>query len=161
MIQCIINILRRIPEAFYLPIGSPLPKEAFESYPDIKNRIIFLGNQKNPPNMIRSMDLYLNDFPIGGELSVIEALAAGLPIVSMYDEKGLPPSRHAGHYIGKEHCVPFGDTKAYTNRACQLLSDKKEYAFQQQVSLKSYLQINSPKSFAKNLENSLLSLTSN
>jgi glycosyltransferase involved in cell wall biosynthesis len=152
MIQLVIQLLKKHPEVYYLTIGNDFPVQFFSKDPEIMKRIINLGPQEYAPHFIRSADIYLNDFPIGGGLTIIEAMAAGLPIVSFYNENGLPPSRHVGHYFGKENCIFYGDTQGYLELASKLISCKKMRTDWKKKSLNAYQKMNSPQKYGKNLE---------
>ncbi len=54
---------------------------------------------------VRSADLYLNEFPFGSGVAILEAMAAHVPVVTLYDHLGPAQSRYGAQYIGEERAV--------------------------------------------------------
>ncbi len=153
-IWAICEILRRCPNAYYLPMGrtkTPKLQDAFAEA-GFEDRVIFLGNQASPSQLIRSMDLYLNEFPFGGSIGVLDAMASGTPIVTMYYEEGAPQGRYAGHYVGKEYCIHSEKKEDYVDFACRLLKDTSFYNSYSQHIKKQYEQRINPQKYANDLE---------
>ncbi|WP_068467616.1 glycosyltransferase [Candidatus Protochlamydia phocaeensis] len=130
MCHAIGEILKRCPEAVYAPIGEvrkeSVWRKIFAEY-NVNDRVIFLGQCRNPSQYARSMNLYLNEFPFGSGLGILDAMAAGCPVVSMYDEKGPQQARYAATYFGIDYVVRSGKIEDYINLACQLIQDKAMY----------------------------------
>ena len=159
MRNAIIKILKQVPNAYYLPMGTPpttTKSELFPTSQDVLNRIIFLGENQPAAHMLRSMDLYLNDFPVGGGIAVIEAMAASLPIVAMFDKTGLPPSRNVGHFLGREYCIESNAWEDYADDAIALLQDKKARKKRGKHSFSRYLTMNDPARHAERFQESVL-----
>lgn len=132
MCQAIAEILQRCPNAYYAPIGG-IDKEDlnrlnsfFETY-HVKDRVIFLGSKSNPSQYARSMNLYLNEFPFGSCLGMLDAMAAGCPVVSMYDENGIQQAKYGGIYFGLDRVITNGKKEDYINLACALIQNKEMY----------------------------------
>lgn len=140
MCLAIAEILQRTPNAFYVPIGRIEDEGKFLRFFrkfQVDHRVLFLGAVNHPSQYARSMDLYLNEFPFGSCLGMLDAMAAGCPIVSMYDPNGPPQARYGGHYFGIDRSITSGKREDYVNLACRLLQDPEmhrewsEYAIKQ------------------------------
>ena len=152
------EILKQCPDAYYLPIGpisSTKLKETFHQL-GVGQQVIFLGNQKSPSQLIRSMDLYLNEFPFGGSIGVMDAMASGTPVVTMYYQEGAPQGRYAGLYMGKEYSITSCKKEDYVELACQLLKNRKMYQKWSDHTLKQYEKRINPQKYVQRLENILL-----
>lgn len=141
MCHAIGKILQRSPQAFYAPIGEMKdPKrllQIFDLY-GVGSRFVSLGPLLHPSQYARSMHLYLNEFPFGSCLGMLDAMAAGCPVVSMYDEDGPPQARYAGAYFGKDRVIKNGNIDDYIDLACRLIHDKELYQEWSQYTLSQY-----------------------
>ena len=128
--HAIVEILFRCPNAFYAPMGlvedNSKMMAIFESY-GVQERVKFLGNVCDPSQVARSMNLYLNEFPFGSGIGILDALAAGCPVVSMYDETGPQQGRYAATYFGIDYVIKTGKKEDYVDLACRLINDKVMY----------------------------------
>ncbi|MCE2982481.1 MAG: glycosyltransferase [Parachlamydia sp.] len=141
MCRAIAAILKKCPKAVYAPIGEMAQKESrmlIFKEAGVESRVFFLGQLPTPGQFARSMDLYLNEFPFGSGLSLLEAMAAGCPIVSMYDETGPQQSRYGANYFGKEYMIASGKVDDYVNLACRLYENKNIYMEWSQHALTQY-----------------------
>lgn len=130
MCQAIGEILQDCPNAYYAPMGQVKHPERFYSIFDeygVSSRVIFLGSKGNPSQCARSMELYLNEFPFGSGLGMLDAMAAGCPVVSMYDEQGPQQARYGEIYFGTDWVIKSGKKEEYVKLACQLIKDPKLY----------------------------------
>ncbi len=124
------QILQRCPTAYYAPLGPISNEEKFRkifSEYDVNSRVVFMGYHKNPSQYARTMDLYLNEYPFGSGIGILDAMAAGCPVVSMFDEKGPQQARYGGTYFGLDRVLHNGSTEEYVNLACRLCEDKALY----------------------------------
>lgn len=132
MCQAIGEILQRCPKAYYAPIG-PLEEEnqarirAILTPYGVNERVIFLGTQKKPSQYARSMHLYLNEFPFGSALGMLDAMAAGCPVVSMHDEHGPQQAQYGGTFFGMDHIIKSGRKEDYVDLASRLATDPDFY----------------------------------
>lgn len=130
MCLAIAEILQRCPNAYYTPIGKIFNTESFMSFfkeKGVADRVIFLGPQPNPSNIARTMNLYLNEFPFGSCLGILDAMASGCPVISMYDEKGPQQSRYGGIFFGLERAITSNLRNDYVELACRLIQDEEVY----------------------------------
>ncbi len=129
-IEAIACILEICPNTFYMPIGEVKDEDAFlkrfEKY-GVRNRVMCLGSQQNPSHLCRSMHLYLNEFPFGGGLSILDGMAAGLPVITMYEPTGPMQAQNGGNYIGVDHAITSLLPEDYVALAASLLTDDGKY----------------------------------
>ena len=130
MCHAIARILKINPQAVYAPIGAisnpQRIRDIFAQY-EVSERFYPLGSLNNPSQYARSMDLYLNEFPFGSCLAILDAMAAGCPVVTMFDAQGPQQARYGGHFMGVERAISDGNIEAYIHLACQLLKNKEMY----------------------------------
>ena len=137
----IARILQRCQGAFYVPIGPSPPfalyPSIFENY-DVDERVIFLGHLENPYAALVNMDMYLNEFPCGSGLSLLEAMAAGCPIVSMDYPYGPIQGRHGANYFSRDRCISPPSLTAYIELACSLIENRQKYKGWSHYALERY-----------------------
>jgi glycosyltransferase involved in cell wall biosynthesis len=129
MVAAIAAICKRCPNAYYAPIGQVFDPDKFKkrfSEAGIIDRIRLPGNVSSPMQLAQSMHLYLNEFPFGGCIGMLEAMAAGCPVVTMYYKDGPPQARY-GSYFGLERSIISGNVNEYVDLAIELLQNKKKY----------------------------------
>lgn len=86
-------------------------------------RVRFLGAQRDVFSFYMMADIYVNEFPQGGGMSVLEAMSAGMPVVALY--AGEHHLENCGaNYVGKEFAL--GDESAYADFLAQLTRDKEK-----------------------------------
>lgn len=157
MCQAIGEILQRNPNTYYMPIGPIDPSEEerirkiIQIY-GVNDRIRFLDTQPNPSQLARSMELYLNEFPFGSCLGILDAMASGTPVISMYDEKGPQQSRYGGVYFGVDKVITSGKIEDYVTLACLLIQDKQLYSEWSKHALKQYEKHADVKAYVKDFE---------
>lgn len=159
MCLAIAAILKRIPNAHYAPMGHVIDKTKFLDFfkqQGVESRIHFLGSKSLPSQCARSMNLYLNEFPFGSGLGILDAMAAGCPVVSMYDIKGPPQARFGGVYFGIERTISSGKTEEYVELACRLLTDPKMYHEWSDHAKKCYEKHADVKGYVKTFEDTIV-----
>ncbi|MBA2368423.1 MAG: glycosyltransferase [Candidatus Protochlamydia sp.] len=155
MCHAIAIILQRCPQAVYAPIGEVTKKEGwfaiFNQY-EVAERVYFLGNLPVPSQYARSMHLYLNEFPFGSGLSILDAMAAGCPVVSMYDENGPQQARYGATYFGIDRVIKTGKVEDYIELACRLIEDPALYKKWSEHALEQYEKRVDTKGYVKKFE---------
>ena len=152
MCHAIGQILSRCSWAYYAPMGEiKHPKRCMDIFKQygVEGRVKFMGSVAKPSHVARSMQLYLNEFPFGSGIALLDALAAGCPIVSMYDAQGLQQSRYAATFFGIDRVIQSGKMEDYVELACALINDQEMYQewskhaiemYRQQVDTQDYVQ---------------------
>lgn len=140
MIKAIAEICKQCPDAYYIPIGAISdPDQLLERFirEGIGDRLRIAGHVLAPSQLARSMHLYLNTFPFGGGDAIQDAMAAGCPVVTMYDEEGP------------------GDVQEYVNLAVRLLQDKEMYAEWSEIAKEMYRKHGKITEYMKQFEDAL------
>ena len=78
--------LRRHAEAWFVPIGQrELPAAARHvlEVQGVADRVRHIPAQRRPGGVLKMLDIYANEFPVGGSQAVVEAMACRLPVVAM------------------------------------------------------------------------------
>jgi hypothetical protein len=141
MAWAIAEILRRNPRAWYLPMGNISNAKAITARLDrhgAPDRIRFLGPSNEPSQLARSMKLFLNEFPFGSCLGMLDAMASGCVPVSMYDPSGPVQARYGGMFMGMDRVVTSLRKEDYVDLACRLLADDVMYAEWSTIARASY-----------------------
>lgn len=153
------EILRRVPNACYAPIGEISDperiKKIFAEY-GVADRFFPLGMTKFPSQYARSMNLYLNEFPFGGCLALLDAMAAGCPVVTMYDVNGPQQARYGGDFMGIDRAITSGNKEEYIQLACRLLTDTEMHKEWSQHTLIQYEKFTDVKGYMKAFEQVIL-----
>jgi glycosyltransferase involved in cell wall biosynthesis len=163
MCVAIAEILERVPNAYYAPIGvaSEDARQKFKTFfssRKLGERIIFLGAIDSPSQYARSMQLYLNEFPFGSGLGILDAMASGMPVVAMYDLQGPPQARYGGEYFGIERVVASCKRQDYVSLACQLLTNPAMYQEWSEHAIKQYEKKADVPAYVRAFEQILISL---
>lgn len=126
------KILRCCPNVYYCPAGSvETDKMAIFENMAVSHRVRLQGFVDDAAIFLQGVDIYLNEFPIGGSSSVLEAMAAGCPIVTMYydDNYYAVAARSGAYFVGLDRAVTTKEQ--YVELACQLINDvnmRKEWS---------------------------------
>ena len=158
MAAAISQILIRCPKAYYAPIGYIGDSESFKKRfdPQVQSRICVLGEQANPSQLARSMQLYLNEFPFGSGLAILDAMAGGCPVVSMHYPDGPPQGRYGAVFMGMDRVVTSCKPSDYVDLTCQLLEDEITYRSWSEHASKRYQEQADPVAYVRELEALLL-----
>jgi glycosyltransferase involved in cell wall biosynthesis len=155
MLHAIGAILKRCPQAYYAPIGnvkkSDRMRAIWQLY-GVNDRVIFLGQKPDPSQYARSMELYLNEIPFGSGLGMLDAMASGCPVVSMYDPEGVPQARYAATYFGVEYVIKTGRVEDYVELACRLIEEPLLYQQWSEHALNQYEKRVDTQQYVKNFE---------
>lgn len=143
MCLAIATILQRVPNAVYAPIGRVSEEfqerllKVFEGF-GVADRIKFLGERTNPSHLARCMKLYLNEFPFGSGIGMLDAMASSCVVVSMYDPKGPSQARYGAEYMGRDKVIDSNQVEDYVTLAVKLLTDPNMYKEWSEHALKQY-----------------------
>ncbi len=158
MCQAVAAILQQCPTAIYAPIGNIHNPERlyaiFQEY-GVAGRFIPLGFQPHPSQTARSLDAYLNEFPFGSGIGILDAMAAGCPIVSMYYSEGPQQGRYGATYFGRDHVIDSGSVNEYIQLACRLAQDEEFYQAWSNYALKRYEERTNVQEYVHNIEAAL------
>ena len=159
MVGAIAEICKRCPKAYYVPMGRIEHSHRFLERFDkvgIKDRVYLAGVMEKPSHVARSMDLYLNEFPFGSGLGILDAMASGTPVVSMYKEEGPTQGRYGGIYMGKERAITSCKVEDYVDLAVQLLTDQKMYQEWSEIAKERYRIHADVKGYVRSFEEAIL-----
>lgn len=164
MCQAIADILKSCPKAHYAPMGEIKDQQRFMDFfakHGVEERVHFLGSKSNPSQYARSMHMYLNEFPFGSGLAILDAMAAGCPVVSMYDPEGVPQARYAGTYFGVDRVIKTNKIEDYVNLACRLIQDPNLYHEWSEHAKMQYEKLADVEAYAEKFRNLLESYRNN
>jgi glycosyltransferase involved in cell wall biosynthesis len=117
------TLLKR-PKALYYIIGDSLTgkQQAILNRSGVGPRIAFIGCNPDVRSLLHLADIYVNEFPVGGAQSVMEAMATGLPVVAAhYSDKH---QHHCGAgYVGEKWAIKPFSVEAYEAQLLQLIDD--------------------------------------
>lgn len=123
------EILKATPDLYYVPIGEVKNSEVLKGRfgKEVRDRVIFFGSTKNPSHLARSMEFYFNEFPFGSCLGLLDGLAAGLVVITMYDPQGPAQARYGGLFLGKENSITSLKKEDYAQLAIAIAQDPLRY----------------------------------
>ena len=127
--KTVAGVLHKCPKTTYVIIGPgkfPAQRAAFG--PALTNdreagaRVRFAGLTDKVDRWTLTFDVYLNEYPGGGGISVCEAMAGHKPVVCMKaDDSSL--SLAGALYVGEENLVQPPSDEAYAQRMGELIAD--------------------------------------
>lgn len=129
-VEAVATILQICPNAVYAPIGAVRNEQEFRARfaPwGLQKRVMCIGSNRAPSQLCRGMHLYLNEFPFGSGIAILDAMAAGLPVVTMHDPNGPLQAQHGGNHIGVDRAITSLDPTDYVVLACQLIQNPELY----------------------------------
>lgn len=112
--KAVASVMQRHKNAWFLALGSDIlpDKMKFFSTMGVAERVKFGGKQSRAGAAIKAVDIYANEFPVGGNQSVMEAMVCGVPVVAIKWSDAHAES--AGAYVvGPEFAIPRPDEHAY------------------------------------------------
>ena len=124
-LQVVSELLRDHPAAWFVAFGSGEvgEKKAFFESRGVASRVVFAGRQTQSGSSLKLLDIYLNEFPVGGSQSVIEAMACGVPVVAMRWSDAHAESAGASA-VGEKYAVANRDMRAYAALAARWAADR-------------------------------------
>ena len=120
-----ITVLKNNPTAKYWVVGTGNCEKQAKMFTvaGVAKQVLFFGGLNNPWPVLKAADIYVNEFPIGGAQSVMEAMSVGLPVVATVYSGKHQHSCGAG-YIGKWAVSPY-TPEAYVAKLDGLIKDKE------------------------------------
>lgn len=119
-------VVDNVPNAKLLVAGDGSERERLEKQTHdlgLKHAVIFLGTRSDIPNILSCIDIFvLASWKEGLPLSILEAMAAGKPIVAT-DVGGVPSLVNDS---GSGIIVPPRDPESMANAVIQMLKNKKD-----------------------------------
>ena len=85
-LETISCIMMTHPQVWFVPIGQRLlPGRVQEFFREkqLQDRVCHIPVQRNPASALKILDVYANEFPVGGSQAVVEAMACGLPVAAI------------------------------------------------------------------------------
>src|SRR5204863_7591988 len=124
--RVLVDAVRRVvgkgPDATFVFVGLPIEGDALErriASGGITDRVILAGYRENAAKLLRAFDVFcLPSLHEGLPLSVLEALAVGVPVVAT-SVGGVPEAVAGGGGV----LVPSGDADALATTLLELLGD--------------------------------------
>ena len=127
MCYVIRKILQTVPNSYFLAVGRLDGRKRKENLIGMGDRVRFLGPRMDAKHLLRSADVYLNEFPIGGGCVIYEAMLAGCPVVTMKGEGFDDASFEGSDYLGDDLAISSNRIEDYINLAVSLLNEPKKY----------------------------------
>ncbi len=159
-LDAVARILAENPEAHYLVLGKTSGTRAADFFAErgVSDRVHWAGGHPRVTAALRAADAYLNEFPVGGVGSVIEAISAGLPGVAMFYDSVQQAQCGGARILGPDLSAARSDTDAYVRIATRLIRDLEWRARQGEKLKKLWSDRYSPASTTRNLEGFISSL---
>ena len=127
--KTMMDLLQRYPQATLCIVGTgPESIDSSSLRTDIRERIKPLGQVKEVEPYLNAADIYVDTFPLGGGLTLIEAMFAGLPIV-MFETNYTEPFDIQSNTLSEvvapsEFVIPRWDTGAFVSAVGRLIENE-------------------------------------
>ncbi len=123
--ETVCELLKTQAEAWFVAFGSGEVggKKAFFESHGVASRVVFAGRQTQSGSALKLLDVYLNEFPVGGSQSVVEAMACGIPVVALRWSDAHAESAGASA-VGAPYAVENRDVRAYAALAGAWAADR-------------------------------------
>ncbi len=123
-IQVVADALVAHPKAWFVAFGQGELQEqrAFFQARGLDARVVFAGPQLVSGSALKLLDVYVNEFPVGGCVAALEAMACGVPVVAMRAGPAHAESA-AAEAVGRQYAVSSYDPAAYSRLLGHWLKD--------------------------------------
>ncbi len=125
-LACVADVLEECPNSYFLCMGAGdnSKQREFMKEKGLADRCRWLGQQSEPFKVLKYLDFYLNEFPMGGSQSIRECLACGIPALAMrYSSKH--HESVGADIIGAPFAVMDNNRDVYTHRAIEWADDPR------------------------------------
>jgi glycosyltransferase involved in cell wall biosynthesis len=106
LLQGIATLVRRYPKYHHVFAGTPRAVDALDYFlsrnRDVQNSIHYVGTINNLYRLLKSVDFYINSFPISGG-SDIEAAAVGIPSIELLGNRNF--NLHEPEFLQSFECL--------------------------------------------------------
>ena len=123
--ETVCELLKTHAGAWFVAFGSGEAgdRKAFFESRGVASRVVFAGRQTRSGSALKLLDVYLNEFPVGGSQSVVEAMACGIPVVALRWSDAHAESAGASA-VGEKYAVDNRDVRAYAALAGRWATDR-------------------------------------
>lgn len=86
--KAIIGLLKALPNVMYGVVGLEVPPDRVRDLltEDVRTRVRFIGRVKEFHEMLSAADVMVDTYPSGGGMTVVDAMALGIPVVSFKND---------------------------------------------------------------------------
>ncbi len=151
--ECVAKVLKRCPGSVFVCLGpgEPEDQKKFLEREGLLERSRWLSWQhKDSFASLKLLDLYFNEFPVGGAQSLLEAMACGVPALAVRWSSNYAESAGA-EIAGPDFSMSGGDLDAYVERAVALLSNEEARRQAAAAQTRRVGELYSARSFVRNL----------
>ena len=115
-LDLIANVLVSYPNAWFVAFGPGALSHKLAVFKErsVAERVIFAGAQRASGSALKLLDIYASEFPVGGCVSVLEAMACGVPVVAMRAGDAHAESA-AAEAVGLPYAILTPEPSAYAS----------------------------------------------
>jgi len=124
LLEGIARLMRRHPNYHHLFLGTPRGLDSLEYFlqknPDLKGRIKFAGSHPYIYKVLKSLDFFVNSFPVSGATNT-ETAAVGKPSIDLFSHRDM--SFHNTEFLRSNECA-VTSLDAFVKLGDRLITDK-------------------------------------
>ena len=123
----LIRLMQRFPQVYYLGVGVPPGEGVLNWFRDggVADRVRFPGPVSLTGAVLKMLDIYVNEFPVGGSESVKEAIACGVPVAAIRWSNAHAECAGA-EIVGPKWAVASADPAAYEALLAEWITNDDE-----------------------------------